>query len=773
MLNDKQKETSASPGHLRPKRFSFAISNTVNSLFPLSIPAIWNRVQHWWQEEDEYGHLDFLAPAAFLLGVLVYFVAPSEPSPFLVFAILIAFAGFVWTRYHRSQGELWPIVVLALITGFFTGSFHASYFSVTILERSLTTELEGTVELAEIRGSRVRLYLSVDQANASATIAFPQKVQVSVPKPKGKSYKPGDTVSGLFRLSPPTGPIHENGMDFRRYFYFRQIGAIGFSYGHPDHVSAVGNVSLRRAQSQLRLAVSERIDRVLEQQNAGVVRALIVGDRGGIDDEVLESLRKTGLAHLLAISGMHMAIFAGLAYYFVRSLFALSPHLALNHPIKKFAAFSALCIALFYLLLSGASVSTQRAFVMAALFFCAVVLGREALTLRTLAIAAIVVLVIHPYAILSPGYQMSFMAALWLIAVYQTSQQRYSEERSQDIPIWLSPIRLFKPVFLILLTSLIAGIATLPFSLYHFSNAAPLGLIANLLAMPVFSFLTMPFALLSLLAMPFGFEVIFLVPLGWSVSIILGIADFLANVSPTLPYLGQIKGELLLLTAIGMWVFGILRTPLKWCGGAIFVVGLACAITFTVAPPELVITADAKTLAVKYDEENISYTLVQTKRDAFVADQLDTFLPIEQPSAPEDGVKDGADECDKNLCALHLKNGHTIALIKERRALRSACQFATLIIWPFWSEPQCEDPAIIVVSRKQLDESGASAYRFAKPQERTKPNSATPGSSALLGADETYSSLPQDPKKLPRLELVWTSADEQGYRPWSLHSASR
>lgn len=694
-----------------------------------------DRISHWIAEEADFGHDDLTAPAGFLLGVMLYFSAPAEPGlPGAALLSLSLLGVFLWRR-SVGKGHRIALFVLAVSTGFFAGTLQGGLSGTDILSRETTVELAATIVSAEDRGRRTRLVIRTGDIIGDRQVDLPGYVQVSVPHPRTGAYLPGDRISGLFRLSPPGAPLHPGGMDFRRYFYFQGTGAIGFSYGHPAKFGETDAYPLRRSLTRLRASIADRIGRTLDTREAGVARALMIGDRGGLQSSVEDVLRKTGLAHMLAISGMHMAIFAGLAFFAVRAVLALSAELALKRSVKKAAAVAALMTGLFYLVLSGASVSTQRAFIMAGLFFAAILIGREALTLRTLAIAAVLVLILDPYSILSPGYQMSFMAALWLVAVYQTARRRNPSEPSAD-GMFRIPALILRPLYLILLTSLIAGIATLPFSLYHFGNAAPLSLLANLLAVPVFSFVTMPLALLSLIAMPYGFEALFLVPLGWSISLILGIASFVAGISPEVPPTGQMKIVLLMITACGMVLFGICRTPLKWAGMSVFAAGFAAALLIPVNRPDILIAADARSVAFRSMKESSRYIIMQARRDRFTRDQWEHFLAGD---APENAGEEFL--CDKTACVAATGAGHRMALIIEPSALRDACQFATLIIWPFWSTPACENPEVTVISRRTLQQTGAVAYRIDTAAEPDKP---------------------------PPLYRVWTAADQQGYRPWSI-----
>ncbi len=210
---------------------------------------------------------------------------------------------------------------------------------------------------------------------------------------------------------------------------------------------------------------------------------------------------------MLAISGYHMAVVAGIAFFFIRAILALIPSFASRHPIKKWAALGALATGAFYLVLSGASVSTQRAYIMIAIVLIGVMIDRPALTFRTIAIAAFVVLLLAPQAVVHPSFQMSFAAALALIAAYQFGLPWRADAgtpAAARMALWGG-----REVFGLIMASLVAGLATTPYSAFHFHRLAPYGVLANLLAMPVISVWVMPMGILGVLTMPFGFDAVF------------------------------------------------------------------------------------------------------------------------------------------------------------------------------------------------------------------------------------------------------------------------
>jgi competence protein ComEC len=248
----------------------------------------------------------------------------------------------------------------------------------------------------------------------------------------------------------------------------------------------------------MRDAIDQRIRAALPGDKAAIASALLTGTRDAISGPVNDAMYISSLAHVLSISGYHMAVVAGVVFFVIRALLALIPGLASRQPIKKWAALGALAAATFYLLLSGAEVATQRSYYMIGIVLLAVLVDRTAITFRTLALAAIAVLLLAPEAVVHPSFQMSFAATLALVAGYRHGLPfaRPNADTSFSARIALWGVR---EVLSLIFASLLAGLATTPYAAFHFHRMAPYGVLANLLAMPVVSAWVMPAGMLALL----------------------------------------------------------------------------------------------------------------------------------------------------------------------------------------------------------------------------------------------------------------------------------
>jgi competence protein ComEC len=537
-------------------------------------------ISAWAAAEVAPGRLLPWLPVAFGFGIVGYFSADREPAWWAPF--LSAIAAIVVAYLTRRRAIAFPVAVAlaAIGSGFAAATLQTVRIGHPILQLPVSSALlAGFVEVREERERSDRIVVRVERFEAPGITSVPQRVRVAVRK--GSAPAVGSFVEFKAHLSPPLQPLRPGGYEFARDMYFQRIGASGYALGAIKVKSppVARGFWLRYATiiDDLREAIDKRIRAVTSGDNGSIASALITGKRDAISAPVNDAMYVSSLAHVLSISGYHMAVVAGIVFFFIRAGLALIPSLASRHPIKKWAAFGAILAAAFYLLLSGAEVATQRSFIMIAIVLVGIIMDRPTLTFRTLAVAAIVVLLLAPQAVVHPSFQMSFAATLALIAAYQHGLPWHSDRDSslgQRVALW--GVREFSGL---LLASLVAGLATTPYAAYHFHRLAPYGVLANLLAMPVVSALVMPMGILGVVTMPFGFDAVFWRLMGdgidWMIWVALWVSSLPGAVG-RMPAFGT--GPLLAGTA-GLLLVCLLRTPLRWCGAMLLVGASLCAVT--------------------------------------------------------------------------------------------------------------------------------------------------------------------------------------------------
>ncbi len=426
-------------------------------------------------------------PVALALGVALYFWLPAEPSLWFVPLWLGLALGLVGLGRRRPGLLLLGIAATTMAAGFAAAVLRSHQVAAPVIERRLgPVGLSARVAEVEPRNGSLRLTLAEPQIERLTATETPAKVRVVV-RGSDVMVRPGDWIRTRAILLPPPPPAAPGAFDFARQTYFRGLGAVGFTVGklQVEAAPADRERSFMTSVAALRHNVVERVGRVLKDRSGAIAAALMTGHRGAIGEAELDAMRDAGLAHLLAISGLHVGLIAAVIFFAVRALLATSVWLTLRQPIKKWAAAVTICGAFAYLMMAGATIPTQRAFLMTSLVLTAVLLDRLAFSMGLVAWAAVIILLISPEALLGASFQMSFAAVVALIATFEVSRQGLVEWRGRQGRWgrgWRWPL-----IYLggIALTTLVAGLATAPFALIIFNRVVSYGLVANLLAVPV------------------------------------------------------------------------------------------------------------------------------------------------------------------------------------------------------------------------------------------------------------------------------------------------
>ncbi|MBR9821661.1 MAG: ComEC family competence protein [Rhodobacteraceae bacterium] len=467
------------------------------------------------------GHLFPWVPVCLGVGIGWYFALRVEPGPGARLLLVVLAAGLallgLWA-VRRGMGVLQPVLLLlALVAGGVAlASWRAQSVAAPVLSFRYYGPIEGRiVGIDRSASDAVRLTLDHVRLDRVPPARTPARVRLSLHGPEGTRIRPGGRVMTTGHLSPPGGAVEPGGFDFRRHAWFQRLGAVGYTRV-PVLSVALPSPGATRIFSA-RMALSQAFQRGLPGETGAFAAAVTAGDRSGMGQETLLALRVSNLAHLLAISGLHMGLLTGFVFLALRRLLALSERLALYWPVRSLAAAGALAVATVYLALSGGAIATERAYVMAAVVLIAAMALRRALTLRAVALAALVVLGLRPEALLSPGFQMSFAATLALVWIFALMKDRDWPGRGPG-----------GRIATLVISSAVAGLATAPVAAAHFNQIAHYGLLANLLSVPVMGTLVMPAALVSVLLMPLGLEALPMAVMGWGLDWILAVARFTA-----------------------------------------------------------------------------------------------------------------------------------------------------------------------------------------------------------------------------------------------------
>ncbi|MGZ2258228.1 ComEC/Rec2 family competence protein [Roseobacter sp. A03A-229] len=472
---------------------------------------------------EQRGSLFEWVPVCMAVGIGLYFLLRFEPSMTQLWAVAGGAIGLLFCV--RWLGEAFrPLIIGVVIvaSGFLLAAHRAHDVASPVMSWRYYGPVEGRVVNLD-RSSSDALRVTLDQVVLDRVPPHrtPERVRISLhgDQSLGVAPAPGLRVMTTAHISPPGGPVEPGGFDFQRHAWFGQLGGVGYSRVPMLAIAPAAEDQWELAVFRIRMAIGARMLEILPGDVGGFAVAVTTGARSAISQEALDDLRASNLAHLLAISGLHMGLLTGFVFALLRVIIALIPPLALRVPGRKLAAGGALVVAAGYLALSGGNVATERAFIMVAVALSAVMLNRRAISLRAVAIAAVIVLLLRPEALLGPGFQMSFAATTALVAVFGYMR----DHRIGMGPKWA------KPVVAVLISSGIAGLATAPIGAAHFNAISHYGLIANLTSVPMMGTVVIPAAVLALILAPLGLDWIGLWIMGVGLRWILEVGSFVAG----------------------------------------------------------------------------------------------------------------------------------------------------------------------------------------------------------------------------------------------------
>ncbi len=537
-------------------------------------------------------------PVFFALGIGIYFALPSEPPLWCAPAavLLLLTAAVLFRRFPVVRTVL--LLFLLSSAGFADVQLRAFYFDrVPSPSENVKMYLTGRIDMLDTN-YRGRPRMVLGEMSDFEGEPVPGRYRLSTIH-KDPGLKTGDCVEMIAVVSPLYAPSLPGGYQFDRKLFFDGITGTGYV---PSEVLPVDCPSPRprffdRAAG-LRQSIAARIYKILPPDEAAVAVAIVAGDQTKISRPLINAYRDSGLAHFLSISGLHMSMLAGLMFFLVRLLIACIPPLALRCNSKKVAAVLSIFISAVYLVISGAAIPAQRAFIMTLVVLLAVLAERQAISMRTLAWSALIVLLLTPEALAGASFQMSFAAVTALVAFYEKFAGRLNHFLG-DEKLSL-PGRILRGLVVyfvgVLIADLVASLATLPFAVYHFNRVALYTSLTNMASGPVIGFVIMPFVLISLLVMPFGLEALPLEIVGFGLSLVNRLTTGVA----ALPHaaagvLSMPLWGLLLIVFGGLWLC-LWRGRWRLWGLAVAVVGILSI--GAVDRPEVVIDSEAKTIAV-------------------------------------------------------------------------------------------------------------------------------------------------------------------------------
>lgn len=614
-------------------------------------------------------------PFALAFGIAIYFSLSYEPSFISGLTLLLSSLSGCFLCYIKRAGRTFTLFFIGMTIaaiGFNAAILRTNLaYTPMIVKKMAPVGVIGTIDSIEPtkKGSRAILKnIEIERLSSEHT---PRKIRITIRKDEG--LRAGQRVSVLAGLNPPSPPVSPGAFDFQFMAFYQGIGAVGFAYNAPQILEDTPEPYL----SAIRQRIVRNVQAATDPPEQAIVVALMTGQRKAITDDDWKALRESGLAHMLAISGLHVGMVAGVLFFFSRFFMSLSMRLALHYPIKKWAACIALIGACLYTLIVGATIPTQRALMMTGLVMVAIMLDRSPFSMRLIALAAVVILLIAPEALLSVSFQMSFIAVASLIAFYEWSKPfwdriRFRASIMRKVWLYLAGVSA---------TTMIAGTATSLFALYHFHQYAAYGLVANLVAVPILAFVVMPLLVLAYVLMPFGLDGFILPIAEEGVSWILASAHWTADMEGAVWRMSSWPQWVFIGFVLMTWLWLVWKGPRKYYV-MVPVFMILTIFAFTHRQPDIQISNKADLVSLKSANGDLWLSTGRTER--YTAENWRKQNGEDPDTKKRTWTKEGSIaglplQCDLYGCRGEMK-GQKISIAFSHKAALEDCAWADILI---------------------------------------------------------------------------------------------
>ena len=682
---------------MKQKIGNFVTDGNVWFSQPIKLFAV---LENWLDRERD--QLPLWLPVGIGFGVAFWQVFGSSAWMGLAMSCAsLLFLGTLAPRYSRLR-RLAQISAVAIFIGFLLISFRSTTVAQPVLGKIWTGAFYGQIEAVENISARnvYRLRLATGD-NAD----LPPFVRVNLtPEQYQDDFQPGAIIRLRARFLPPAGPTLPGGYDFARRAWFQQVGATG---------TALGTVQLfQKAESEAwfatqRANLTQHILKSMPQGSGGIGAALVTGDQGHIDLADAQAMRDSGLAHLLSISGLHVTAVVGFIFIAVSRLLSLSSWLALRISIPVVATATAALVALGYTLLTGAEVPTVRSFIAALLVLIALALGRDALTIRLVAFGALIVLIFWPEAMAGPSFQLSFAAVATIVIMHEMPVVASFTERRDESLVRKTA----RAVCSLILTGVAIELVLTPIALFHFHKAGLYGALANVVAIPMTTFIIMPLEALALLFDVIGLGQPFWWLAGQGIAVMLALAHSVSGLPGAVTMMPAMPTWSFGAFIIGALIFGLLTTRVRYFGVLPCAIGIIAMVT---APrPDILVTGDGKHLALVSADGEVA--LLRSKAGDYVRGMIFEKAGSDaQAELIEDwhGVKCTLDNCVVTI--MGQDRAWTLLATRTRNPIPSmemtaACKRVDIVVSDRWLPASCR-PKWIKADRRLLDQSGGLAF---------------------------------------------------------------
>ena len=601
---------------------------------------------------EELENFELWIPVALAIGVLTNFSYGNSHLFIISFCISCLSIIFLCRKHDYSKAII--ILVLAIATGYFSAVYRIETLKYPMLKNSLSKiSIKGTVEELGRTSNGNRILLR-DLKIANQLNLELKNIRIST-KFDTDHLRVGDKIDVFVNLMPPPKPTIFGGFNYAEYAYFKQIGAIGYTVGRIKKTGSIDDSNFTLKVNSIRDTIANRIRTNMSKRSASISEGMLIGNIGAIDKSDYEAIRIAGLAHIISISGMHIVVVVGLIFFTVKFLLSRVSFIVINYNLKKIAAVFALFASFGYLLISGSPVSAQRAFVMSAIVLLGVIIDRRTNALRAIAIAATVIIIATPETLKSAGLQMSMAASIALIVTFEKFS-KLEKGLNQQSSVFKKIIRY---IISITFSTLVAGLATAPFVIFHFNQFSTYSILANIAAIPLSDFFIMPVGIISILLMPFGLEHLTLAILEPGIVFLIEYSKFIALLPNANFYIPSFSDNGLALIAFGGIISALCKTQLKFFGIIMIIIGGSTC--FFQPKTDVIIDGSGKVFGVV--EGDAIYLSNRNKSRFAVRSWMDK-LGIKERKLLKD-IRDV--NCNKEKCFIK-KHGKEIVIFSEGEA---------------------------------------------------------------------------------------------------------
>ncbi len=652
---------------------------------------------------------------AFGAGIAAWFALPGADWPVAVIALglgtglLVRAAYGPWAAMEIGARAMF-VVLLMLAAGMAHMALRADRVAADPLAVPWFGELTGRIIEREAQPARGQVRLVIAPAPA---LGLPERIRVNLDLALDDArVRPGAIISARARLMPPAQAALPGGYSFAQRAWFDGLGATGRLLDPPRIVSeGAGATGLDSLRAQL----SAHIQQSVPGGAGGIAATLATGDRGAISEEDAEAMRRSGLAHLLSISGLHVTALIGAVWLITLKLLALFPPLARAWRLPLVAAGAGALAGIAYTLLTGAEVPTIRSCAAGLLVLAALALGRDPVSPRLIAAGAMLVLLIWPESLMGPSFQLSFAAVTAIVALHDHSAMHAWAAADYS---W--PGRVARFLAMLFLTGLLIEFTLMPIALHHFSKAGIYGALANMVAIPLTTFIIMPIEAIALLLDLVGLGAPFWWLCGQALNGLLALAHWVAEAPGAVALFPRTGAGVYALFVIGgLWVF-LWRSHARWLGLIPMALG---SVMVAVQPvPDLLITGDGQHVAITQADDRL--VILRRRTGEYALQSLSESAAFEGEAVPIEDWPEA--RCNAEFCSVVLRSGQRtysvlIGRNRERvpeRALAAACRRADIVIAGRWLPRSCR-PRWIKADRAMLARTGGLAFYLGDQTIRT------------------------------------------------------